>query len=157
MAGGIPESMAKLKFLMDLIQKGQYETEVDVLGNKIKMRALDAGEWMDVLRETNGLDAFAKSTALQHAVLCRSILSVNGSWVPNMEEIRIFVGKLPPLAVDAFWQKYEEIRTYRDMAFGKVMSDLKNSSRNQNPASIGDSVSSPDPSGSDPSTPSNHL
>ena len=148
---GIPSFIEKKKFLMDMVILGKMESEFDILGNKVKFRTLDSDENLDSMKETNGYDAATKLLMLKSSLVSKAVVSINGDWMPSPEEARVFLGKLPPIVAEVFWQKYDELKNRRDLLIEQTLIDLKKSSRSPSPASIGDSVNSQNPSGSAPS------
>jgi hypothetical protein len=148
---GIPEFLAKREFLMKMIERGHMEETFDILGNRVKLRTLDDGEETEALKETSGFDFSVKSKLIPQSMLCRALVSVNGDFVPNDVEARIFIKKLPPLIVEQFWKEFEALRAKRDLYINEAMLELKKSSRSP---SQGDTGGGSEPSSQDGSAPS---
>jgi len=148
---GLPDYIEKRKFLMEMVMKGRMEGEFDIMGNVVKLKTLDSDENLMSMKETSGFDGPTRVILLQQCLLSRAIVSINGDWIPDVTEARVFLGKLPPVIADEFWKKYEELRARRDLLVEQALIDLKKSSRSQSPADTGGSANSQNPSGSAPS------
>jgi len=149
--GGLPEYIEKRKFLLDMVMHGRIEDEFDIMGNRVKMRTLDSEENLNSMKESSGYDTTTKLLMIQRSLVARSIVSINGDWIPSYEEALTFLGKLPPVLVDVFWKFYEELKGRRDLLLEQTLIDLKKSSRSQSLADTGGSANSQSPSGSAPS------
>ena len=148
MTDGFPGFITNRTFLLDMVVKGKIEEAFDIFGNEVRFRTLDTDESLDALKETNGFDIMTKQSLLRNAILSRALVSINGDWVPSSDEAKTFLGKIPPVLVEEFWNNYEILRERRDDQIKRALIDLKKSSRNQNPGDTGDSANSPSPTGS---------
>jgi len=151
MSDGIPSFIEKKKFLMDLLMMGVIEDEFDIIGNKVKFRSLNSDENLESMKEATGYDGATKVFMLQMSLMSKALVSINGDFIPTVEEARTLFGKLPPVVVEEFWRRYDELRARRDLLVERGIIDLKKSLRNPSPDNSGDTVKSASPSGSAPS------
>ncbi len=148
MTEGIEKFVADNKAMLDMISNGKFETEFQVMGNKVKIRVLDFGEMADAVLTCNGYDLAVKSFILQKEIVRRALISVNDIQMPDEKVAGNFLDRLAQVTVEYMYQKYSEARSLRDLKISTLMETLKNGSRSQTPEGTGVTANSSSQTGS---------
>lgn len=113
------------KVLEDLVFIGKLEKEYPVYGKKWVLTTLTSDEQLEATSATANYDTLARVSALKIEILARSLKSVGGVELVDLNESSEFVGKLQTPIINALFTKYEELQQEQDEAL-KDLEDLKN-------------------------------
>ena len=144
--------------LEKFVTLGRVNDEVDVFGDKIRMKVLNSGQRKEVLAESGHLDAVTRAYQIQLSTLARAIISINNRLIqyvpeskdePITEEKRIeqskrVLEKIPQPVIDYLYERYGELLKKQE----SIIDELKKKYKKAGPGQSGKSESKSDSEGS---------
>lgn len=127
-----------------LLYTGVLEEEVNILGQKVKMKVLNSGEQQDVFEATSSFDPVTRLRAMQLETLARSIIAFNNIPItlkleednenpitPKemkqklIEQKLSFLRKASTPLIDELYDEYDKLRLKQENQITELKKKLK--------------------------------